>query len=139
MKTKMHVCLLFLTALCTLVSTGCQRKSGNIWDANQTGAKYKQEGNSTALWDSSKDGGPAEEEFVHLNDDDLKSQFTDVAAPAPSRELGEKGMPRADQFETPRGELASIFTPIFFNTDEYTVKDKDYLNALRRVAVYLKA
>jgi len=136
MNKTMHMCLL---ALCTLLSTSCQKKSGNIWDDNQTGAKYKQDNTAAALWDSSKDGGPAEEAFIPLNDDDLRNQFADSAIHAPSRELGEKGMPSADQFEAPRGELASVFAPVFFDTDEHTVKNKEYLSALKRTAAYLKA
>jgi peptidoglycan-associated lipoprotein len=136
MNKAMHICLL---ALCTLVSTSCQKKSGNIWDDNQTGAKYKQDNSTAALWDSSKDGGPAEEAFIPLNDDDLRNQFADSAIPAPSRELGEKGMPSADQFEAPRGELATVFAPVFFDTNEHTVKNTEYLSALKRTAAYLKA
>jgi len=136
MKITMRVCFL---ALCTLLSTSCQKKSGNIWDDNQTGAKYKQDNTSAALWDSSKDGGPVSEDFIPLNDEDLRSQFADSAIHAPSRELGEKGMPSADQFEAPRGELASIFAPVFFNTDEHTLKNKDHLATLHKTAAYLKA
>ncbi|MGH2611828.1 MAG: OmpA family protein, partial [Rhabdochlamydiaceae bacterium] len=94
---------------------------------------------TAALWNSSKDSGPVDEDFIPLNDDDLKNQFADAAIPAPSRELGERGMPSADQFEAPRGELASIFTPVFFNTDEHTFKNQEHLNAIHRAAAYLKA
>lgn len=139
MKTITRVCFLSLSALCTLISTSCQKKSGNIWDDNQTGAKYKQNNATAALWDSSKDGGPADEEFIPLNDDDLRNQFADAATPAPSRELGEKGMPSADQFKTPQGALASVFAPVFFNTDEHTLKSQEHLSALHRAAAYLKA
>ena len=136
MKTIMRVCTL---ALCTLLATGCQKKSGNIWDDNQTGAKYKNNNNNTSnLWDKSKDGlaGPADEDFIPLNDEDLKNQFADIAAQS-TRELGEKGMPSADQFETPKGSLASIFAPIFFETDQHVVTKKDHLEAIHRAAAYL--
>lgn len=140
MKTVMRICLLPFSALCLLIAAGCQHKSGNIWDANQTGAKYKQDHATAALWDnSSKDGGPTEEEFIPLNDDDLKNQFADVVSRAPRHELGEKGMPAAEKFETPQGELASVFTPVFFNTDEHVLKNKDDMSSLRRAAAYLKA
>jgi peptidoglycan-associated lipoprotein len=136
MKTMMRMCLL---AVCTLLSTSCQKKSGNIWDDNQTGAKYKHENNTTALWDTSKDGGPVEDDFIALNDEDLRNQFADAAAKAPSRELGEKGMPSADQFSTPRGELASIFAPVFFDTDQHTFSNKEFLRSIHKAAEYLKA
>lgn len=136
MNKKIYVCFL---ALCTLLMTGCQRKSGNIWDDNQTGAKYKNETNTAALWDSSKDGGPLDEEFLPLNDDDLRNQFADSTTPSVGRELGENGLPSADKFETPRGELASIFVPVFFNTDEHVFKNKECMNVIHRLASYLKA
>ena len=136
MNKRWTVCLI---SLCTLLMTGCQRKSGNIWDDNQTGAKYKTETNTAALWDSSKDGGPVEEDFIPLNDDDLRNQFAESFAPASHKELGEHGLPSADKFETPRGELASIFSPVFFNTDEHTFKSKEYFNIIHRAAAYLKA
>jgi peptidoglycan-associated lipoprotein len=136
MTKVMRVCLL---ALCTLIAASCQKRSGNIWDDNQTGAKYKHDNATAALWGSTTDGGPVEEEFIPLNDDDLKNQFADIATRSPSRELGDKGMPSAEQFETPRGELASIFSPVFFNTDEHTIKNKDHLSSLYRMAAYLKS
>ncbi len=136
MKTMIHVCLL---AFCTFLTTSCQKKSGNIWDDNQTGAKYKQNNNTAALWDPSKDGGPVDEEFVPLNEDDLKNQFTDTVSHAPSKDLGEQGMPSVEQFEHPRGELASIFAPVFFNTDEHVLKNKEDMHMLYRAAAYLKA
>lgn len=137
MNTAIRVCL---WGLCALLIAGCQMKSGNIWDDNQTGAKYKHENQTSALWDASKGNlpGPAQEEFIPLNDEDLRNQFAEVVAPQPSRELGEAGMPSADQFENPRGELASIFSPVFFNTDEHVVKKQDYLEAIQRAAHYLK-
>ncbi len=138
MKTSLRMCFLSLSALCTLLTTSCQKKSGNIWDDNQTGAKYKQENATAALWDSSKNGGPADEDFVPLNDDDLRNQFADIAVGSHGRELGDKGMPSADQFDAPRGELASIFSPVFFNTDEHTITSKEHLNAIHRAAAYLK-
>lgn len=133
-------------SLCALVVTGCQSKSGNIWDDNQTGAKYKHEQNTSALWQSSTstnrgDGlaGPIDEEFVPLNDEDLKTQFAEASVPQPSRDLGEGGLPDADQFDTPKGALASIFSPIFFETDQHTIKGKEYMDAVHKIAAHLKA
>lgn len=137
MKTTIRMCLL---PLCALLAVGCQKKSGNIWDDNQTGAKYKQN-NSSALWDTAQNGlaGPVDEEFLPLNDADLQSQFADARVEQPSRELGEAGMPSVDQFDAPKGALASIFAPIFFNTDEHITKKKEALEAIHRAAAYLKA
>jgi peptidoglycan-associated lipoprotein len=132
-----------LWSLCAALATGCQKKSGNMWEDNQTGAKYSNK-NTSSLWDSLTNKGdgmvaPVEEDFVALNEDDLKTQFADASVPQAKRELGERGVPSADQFDNPTGELASLFRPIFFNTDEHAVKTKEHLDAVRRMASYLKA
>ncbi|MBS0615159.1 MAG: OmpA family protein [Verrucomicrobia bacterium] len=134
-----------LTSLFSLlVMTGCQKTSGNIWDDNQTGAKYKHsQQNASALWGSNSSqetlaGGPVEEDFIPLNEEDLKGQFAD-AAPQPSKSLGEGGVPMADLFKNPSGELAAVFHPIFFNTDEHVIQGKDQLEFISRAASYLKA
>jgi len=142
-KSKvLKVCFL---SFCALLATGCQKRSGNIWDDNQTGAGYKyNEQNSSSLWDAnSKKGdglaGPVDEEFIPLNEDDLKTQFADRSVPQPKKDLGEAGMPTVDEFGDPVGPLASIFTPVFFNTDEHTVKGKEYLDSIHRIASYMKS
>ncbi|HEY5235484.1 MAG TPA: OmpA family protein, partial [Rhabdochlamydiaceae bacterium] len=43
------------------------------------------------------------------------------------------------EFGDPTGSLASIFTPVFFNTDEHSVKGKEYLESVRRIAAYMKS
>jgi peptidoglycan-associated lipoprotein len=141
-KSKvLKVCFL---SVCALLATGCQSRSGNIWDDNQTGAGYKYDQSTSALWDatSKKEGGlagPVDEEFIPLNEDDLKTQFAERSVRQPSRDLGEAGMPSVDEFADPKGSLASIFTPVFFSTDEHTVKGKEYLESVRRIAAYMKS
>src|SRR5690242_5928243 len=101
---KSNLLQLCLWGLCALVVSGCEQKSSSIWEANQTGAKYKySEKNASSLWDSSPVAGPVNDEFVPLNDEDLKTQFADASAPQPSHGLGEAGVPGADQFDSPKG------------------------------------
>jgi peptidoglycan-associated lipoprotein len=125
--------------------TGCQKRSGNFWEDNQTGAKYSSQQNVSSLWGtpaaSEQDSfpGATDEQFVPLNDEDLKNQFAENAIPQPSSSLGEGGLPSADRFQTPQGELATIFRPVFFNTDDFAIRNKDYLESLQRAAAYLKA
>lgn len=130
-------------SICALLATGCQKRSGNMWDDNQTGAQYKyNEQNVSALWDSQKgDGlaGPIDDDFIPLNEDDLKTQFADRSVPQPKHDLGEAGMPTVNEFGDPKGEMASVFRPVFFNTDEHTVKGKEYVDSIRRMASYMKA
>jgi peptidoglycan-associated lipoprotein len=130
----------YLLIICSLLATGCQKKSGNIWDDNQTtGSKYQDESNVSLLWENNGvPPGPTSDAFLPLNDSDLRRQFTEIPLPINNRELGDIGMPTADQFEIPRGELASIFTPIFFDTDEHVVSSKEYLQVIHRAAIYLK-
>ena len=135
---KIHAHLLIICSLLALV--GCQKSSGNIWDDNQTGAKYRHENNASLLWENNgTPSGPISEAFLPLNDSDLKSQLADFSTVQSSRELGDFGMPTADQFEMPRGELASIFLPVFFNTDEHVLSNKEHLQAIHRAAAFLKA
>ncbi len=139
---RVNIVRISLWSLSALLVCGCQSKSGNIWDDNQTGAKYKYGDNSSSLWEN-KEGeevsGPIEEDFVPLNDEDLKMQFAEAGIAQPSHELGEGGVPGADQFETPTGELATVFHPVFFNTDQHTLSNKDYIQGVRKMAAYLKA
>jgi peptidoglycan-associated lipoprotein len=124
--------------LCTLLISGCQQKSGNIWEDNQTGAKYSHEQNTSLLWENN--GATSNSDaFIPLNESDLKSQFANASSYQSGRELGDMGMPTADQFETPKGELASIFFPVFFNTDEHILNNKEDLQIIYRAAAYLKA
>jgi len=138
-----------MTTLTTCITTlflitGCQKRSGNFWEDNQTGANYFNKDNAASLWapasSSDKDAflGANEEQFIPLNDEDLKNQFAENAVPQ-SSSLGEGGMPSADRFQNPKGEMASIFYPVFFNTDEHQVRSKESLEALHRMAAYLKA
>jgi peptidoglycan-associated lipoprotein len=142
---KSNILRVCFWSFCALLATGCQTKSGNIWDDNQTGAGYKySEQNASALWNNNSnkgDGlaGPVDEDFVPLNEEDLKTQFANKSVPQPSHGLGEGNVPGIESFDDPKGPLASVFRPVFFNTDEYSVKSKEYLESIRRIASYMKA
>lgn len=139
----MKISYLATLGLALVLVSGCQKRSGNIWEDNQTGARYSHE-NAASLWGNSssseKDGlaGPVEEDFVPLSDQDLKNQFADGAAMQPAKSLGDAGMPSAEAFEAPSGELASVFHPVFFNTDDHILRGKDYLETVGKMASYLK-
>jgi peptidoglycan-associated lipoprotein len=133
--------ILSIAGCALLLFSGCQKKSdSNMWDDNQTGAKYRN--NSSSLWGSSGAGdlqSTSQDDFIALSDDDLKTQFADLAVAQPSHSLGEGGLPGADAFQNPTGELAAVFHPLFFNTDEHTLKSKESIDAIRSMAEYLKA
>lgn len=141
---KKSTLLPFLTCtLALLFSTSCQKKSGNMWDDNQTvGSKYSRQ-NADGLWGNALESSDSleapTEDFIALNDEDLKAQFADGAVPQPSRDLGEGGLPNANQFQTPTGELASILRPVFFNTDDHILRGKESLSHIQKIANYLTA
>lgn len=142
---RLQLLRLVVCGMAFVLATGCQKKSGDMWEDNQTGAQYSKK-NASSLWGhgapvADNDGftGPSDETFVPLNDEDLKAQFADGAIPQSSRELGEGGLPSADQFGAPTGEMASILSPVFFNTDDHILRGKEYMERLNRMASYLKA
>ncbi len=139
---KLPLLKMFLIGPALLWVAGCQHRSPNAWDDHPNEAHQHSKKHSSSLWESSDDATQdnalslSSEEFIPLNEDDLKNQFADDASPVSS--LGEGGVPSADEFSDPQGELASIFKPVFFNTDDYTLKSKEHLETIHRVIAYLK-
>ncbi len=128
-----------ILCLCLFFIVGCQRNSGNIWRDNQTGAAYfdkyspyeqKQEVAAPKTF-------PYDDEFIGLNEEDLKSQFHEAPEYQSKVDLGEADVPSIDQFISPKGELKAILSPIFFDTDRYTINPM-FLEVIRNISVYLK-
>jgi len=146
---KIITSLLTLLSFSCLVFTGCQKKNNGVWDDNQTAGKLKSE-KARKLWGSDDEDhlsleqegtlGPANEEYIALNEEDLKSQISDGAIPQPEFSPGEEGsgLPGIDQFRIPSASLASIFSTVYFNTDDHILRGKDYLLVLDNIASYLK-
>jgi peptidoglycan-associated lipoprotein len=124
---------LFLAGCIALGLTACQTKSNNVWEDGATSSSK----NARSLWDS--DDGLAEGEFVPLKNEDLKAQFADAAIPQSKFSPGDGSIPGIDQFQIPAGELASIFRPIFFNTDDHSVRGQESQETIHKMAAYLKA
>jgi peptidoglycan-associated lipoprotein len=127
-----------------LLTTGCNRRSGGVWDDAKTSSHIK--GNGRELWGddlAQNDGkffGPNEEDFIPLQEEDLKAQFADGAIPQSKLTPGEfgSGLPGIDQFRIPTAALAAIFRNLYFNTDDHILRGKEYLEAISKVADYLK-
>lgn len=139
---KISFLKIFMIAPALLWVAGCQNRSSNVWeDQPREGYEKKSNKHSSSLWESSDEGSEdsalslASEEFIPLNEDDLKHQFSSHTTSS----LGENGVPEASEFADPQGELASIFKPVFFNTDDYTIRSKEHLENIRRMVSYLKA
>jgi peptidoglycan-associated lipoprotein len=82
----------------------------------------------------------AEEEFIPLKDQDLSSQYMDESYPQ-SKEMRtpqKRGSFTAEQFSKPSTTLASIFSTVYFNTDEHVLSQKEYYQVINRIASYMK-
>ena len=81
-----------------------------------------------------------EDDFIPLQDDDLKQQFSETVFMQAKNSPGESdsSLPGISGFQTPSGTLANIFTPIHFSTDEYSLKNSEASTILSKVATYLK-
>jgi len=122
-----------------ILAAGCQRKSNGVWDENTTEATAIHRASS--LWsEEERFAGPAEEEFIPLQEEDLKLQFADGAIPQSTILPGEEGsgVPGIDQFQAPNSLLLAVFRSVFFNTDDHLIRGKEHLAAIGKMGSYLK-
>lgn len=144
----MYRYLLILSFL-TLTLTGCT-KSNDVWEDTKTIGRYinqksrmllRKQTESRAILTKDEFNGPVEEEFIPLNDDDIKTQKIDVAIPQPKHSPGSRGsvIPGIEFFKNPSLELASLFKTLHFNTDEHVIRTQDDFRAIARITNYLKS
>lgn len=134
--------LAYICAMLCLLATSCNKQSSNSWD-NTAAAELNER---RALWGGNDDlpknslAGPTDEDFIPLQEEDLKSQFADGAIPQPKHFPGEagSGLPSIDRFYKPTAHLATIFRNVYFNTDDHILRGKDSLMILDKMANYLK-
>lgn len=137
---------LFLISL-MLVLTSCERSS-NTWENVKTAGRYLQKGinslwgkDSSSYWVQNEEDfkGPDDEDFIPLNEKDLKSGFTqsDKNFAQPKENFGEGKIPSFDNFRSP-AHLSSIFKNVHFQTDDHVLRDKDDLVIIQKIANYLK-
>ena len=142
--------LLIILSTGSLLFTSCQKNQGDTWDANSTSmSSYRRAGHKT-LWsedtgaDHYSDNAIAfatqEEEFIPLNEEDLKEQFSELTVAQPMQSPGEPGsfLPGIEGFKTPTASLAYVFKPIHFSTDDHAIKNHDDLQTINKIAHYLK-
>ena len=139
---------LFVTLM--LTTAGCQNNMlNNAWENTKTAFRYMKQGGKALINSevesrlvSSKQEFYGEQEFgfVPLSSADMHSSFIDYAVPQAKDVPGEVGgaIPGIDAFKTPSKALASIFSTIYFNTDQHVPKSKESYQSLNRVANYLK-
>ena len=142
-----------VTSATLLFTTGCDKKKGDTWDDNNTSmGSYKRAGQRVLWGDTAtatvEDTAQVEdlafsaetEEFIPLKESDLKQQFSDMAIAQPKNSPGEEGsyLPGIDGFKIPSAALAAVFQTVHFDTDEHVVKKASDIQAITRMAAYLK-
>jgi peptidoglycan-associated lipoprotein len=129
--------------------TGCQNNASTVWEDTKTMGRYlhrqgqllwKQDVDSKMVDSEEEFVGPQEEEFIPLNDADLKTQFADHSIAQPKEVPGAIGssIPSIEQFVKPTSHLANLFQNLYFNTDEHTLKDKEAYGNVASIAEYMK-
>jgi len=108
-------------------------KERALWGSEDTGRETFA---TTFTSSSAKD-----DDFIALQDDDLKEQFSELVFAQPKTSPGEDDslLPGIGKFQVPTGALAQVFKTVYFNTDEYSPKDADSKATIQKVAAYLKA
>ncbi|NDD58611.1 MAG: hypothetical protein EBZ47_05055 [Chlamydiae bacterium] len=138
-----------LSAACLLLSS-CDKNKGDTWDDNSTSMGTYRRASQRVLWGESSPQEIAsledlafshqDEEFIPLQEEDLKQQYNEIAVAQPKFSPGEEGsfLPGIDGFRIPSSALSKIFRTIHFATDEHVVKNEIDIQTLQKIATYLK-
>lgn len=136
-------------ALGLFLIAGCDNQNSDLWDGSQSAGRFRKSnrdfwGHEQDLKQSFSDDQVAQvekEEFIPLSEDDLHTSFTETSIAQSSEMPGEAGssLPSLDRFHAPLAALQNLFQNLYFYTDEYTVKGDEQLEALMKIADYLKA
>lgn len=132
-----------------LFAASCARNSSQTWEDVKTAGRYMQRGIDTVfgkdyesrmLTSDEEFLGPFDEDFVPLNESDLKNHFaaSDTPMPQPKGIPGRNGVPSLDEFYPAPDSLHALFQPVHFETDEHVIKDKAEVAGLIQLAAYLK-
>jgi len=132
-----------------LLIMGCQSSSNTVWEDTKTMGRYlhrkgqllwKQDVDSRMVESTDDFVGPQEDEYIALEDEDLKTQFADFAIPQAKEVPGSAGssIPSIDHFVQPTALLANLFKTIHFNTDEHILRSKESYQVVFNIAEYMK-
>lgn len=125
-------------------STSCRRNSNQTWEDVKTAGRNMQRGVESIWGDeydsrmvSSRDAfvGPGEDEFIPLNDADLRAIALrgDEPFPQPKGTPGEGGIPHLRNFRK-----SSNFSAVHFMTDEHILREKSDMQMVQNIVTYLK-
>jgi peptidoglycan-associated lipoprotein len=136
-----------------LILDSCGNKNTDSWDDTNNIGSYRRP-KERILWGSnageelatvsqstnSKERFSLDDDFEPLEDEDLKTSFSEVVFAQPKNSPGEDGsfLPGIEKFRLPIGGLAQIFQTVYFNTDEFTLKKQEYVQTIQKAADYLK-
>jgi len=142
---------LILSFSSLLILDSCKSQDGNAWDDSSNVGSYKR-AKARVLWGDgsteevavvSEARAPVflqEEDFIALEEEDLRQQFSDVVFAQPKESPGEEGstLPGIHGFHLPAGALTQIFRTVYFDTNEFTVNKPEHMLSLQKAADYLK-
>lgn len=147
-KSTLWTILLSCSSL--LILDSCKKQNEDVWDDSNVGS-YKRakervlwgaptQSEETVTFNDPKEPLFSEEDFISLQDEDLKETFSEVVFAQPKNSPGESGsrLPGIDGFHLPLGSLAQLFQTVYFNTDEFTLKKPEHLQVIQKIASYLK-
>ena len=146
--------------LTTVLQVGCQRKPSDIGEDFKSGGRYLGKGlkslagvheDSEPLAGGQSLGGPVDEDYVPLRDDDLSRRIAagDPAAlaqvnqgssvPQSRENPGDPGssLPGIESFLEPTGELKRLFGLIHFETDRDEIKGQENMQIISQIAEYM--
>ncbi len=125
----------------------CSHQSSETWENMKTAGRYMQKGvdsmlgkdyESRMLASGEEFYGPFDDDFIPLEDADLRNQFAEMALPQPKGNPGQFGLPNLDSFYAPPEALKGVFSSVHFNTDEHVIRDRNEISLLLHLADYLK-
>lgn len=143
---------LVLSCSSLLILDSCGNKNSDVWDDSNNMGSYRR-AKERVLWGSNegssevaattfnpRDSFESDDDFIPLQDEDLKKSFSEVVFAQPKDSPGEEGsfLPGIERFHIPIGALAQVFQTVYFNTDEFTLKKQEYVQVIAKVANYLK-
>lgn len=139
----------YLSISVLLMMSSCARNSNQTWEDLKTAGRYMHRGidamfgkeyESRLLTSDEEFMGPYDEDFIPLKDADLKHQALGGDIPLPQSKIvpGQKGAPALSEFYAPSDGLKRIFQSLHFETDEYTLRNKSDIEALLKIATYMK-
>jgi peptidoglycan-associated lipoprotein len=145
---------LILSCSGLLVLDSCKKQNNDVWDDSNNMGTYRR-AKEKILWGGSDSNELAtdveskssilsssfDDDFIPLQDEDLKQSFAEAVFAQPKESPGEAGssIPGIEGFNLPLGALAQVFQTVYFNTDEFTLKKPEHIQVINRISSYLKS